>query len=120
MNAMDWLTKVKYLQQNPVPAARQIDYTFQRLMGCVILDKIPPIGRVLNYDERDEFQSRGPEHLLVPVHVKYDPKIDGRPDSEVIEFIDRYITCAIPDKNSYPELYKLVTTVQNQTYVQML
>ena len=26
VNVMDWLTKVKYLQQNPVLAARQNDY----------------------------------------------------------------------------------------------
>ena len=41
---------------------------------------------------------RGPEYLHVLVHVKDTPKVDESPDSEVIEFIDRYITCAILDR----------------------
>ena len=43
-----------------------------------------PIGQVLNYDERDELQSRGPEHLHMPVHVKNAPKTEESPDSEAI------------------------------------
>ena len=85
-------------------------------MGCVILNKMHPIGQVLNYDEQNGFQSRGPKHLHVPVHVKYAQKIDESPDSEVTEFIDRYITFAIRDKDFYPKLYKLLTTVQNHKH----
>ena len=75
VNAMDWLTKVRYLQQNPVLVVRQIDYIFQKLMGFVILCKMHPIGQVLNYYEQDEFQFRGPEDLHVLFHVKDAPKI---------------------------------------------
>ena len=107
---MDWLTKVIYLQPNPIPVIIQIDYIFQKLVGCLILSKMHQIGQVLNYDK---FQSRGPKDLHVLFHFKDAPKIYESPYSEVIEFIDTYITFAVSDKDSYPELYKFVTTVNN-------
>lgn len=82
-------------------------------MACVILDKMHPTGQVLNYDERDEFQSRGPKHLHVPVHLKDAPKTDESPDSEATDLL---ITFVIRDKDSYPKLWKLVTTVQNHKH----
>lgn len=72
-----------------------------------------PTGQVLNYDERDEFQSRGPKHLHVPVHLKDAPKTDESPDSEATDLL---ITFVIRDKDSYPKLWKLVTTVQNHKH----
>lgn len=53
-----------------------------------------PISQILNYDEPHVSQSKVPEHLHLPVHVKDDPKIYESLDSEAIEFFDRYITCA--------------------------
>ena len=36
-----------------------------------------PIGQILNYDDRREFQQRtGLEHAHVQVHIKDAPKID--------------------------------------------
>jgi hypothetical protein len=55
------------------------------------------IGQILNYDKR-EFQQKGPEHMHVGIHIKGAPKIDEDDDSEVTSFIDKYITCAIPDE----------------------
>lgn len=54
-----------------------------------------PISQFLNYDEPHVFQSKVSEHLHLPVHVKDDPKIYESLDSEAIEFVDRYITCAV-------------------------
>lgn len=54
-----------------------------------------PISQFLNYDEPHVFQSKVSEHLHLPVHVKDDPKIYESLDSEAIEVVDRYITCAV-------------------------
>jgi len=62
VNAKDWSTKVSYLKRNPVTVARQIDYIFKQLWGKVILSGMHPIGQILNFDDRREFQSRGTEH----------------------------------------------------------
>ena len=112
VNNMDWSTKLEYLKRNPVTVARQIDHVFKKLFGEVILSGMHPIGQILNYDERREFQSRGTEHIHVPIHVVGAPKIDENEDSEVVEFIDKYITCGLPDKNEHPEFNSLVSKVQ--------
>ena len=63
-----------------------------------------PIGQILNFDNRKEFQNRRTEHMHAPIHVVK--------ESEVVEFIDKYITCALPDETKYPEMSNLVKKVQ--------
>ena len=109
---MDWSTKVNYLKKNPVAVARQIDYIFQQLWGEIILSGMDPTGQILNFDDRREFQIRGMEHMHAPNYVLDAPKIDKNIDSEVIELIDKYITCTLPDEGKYPEINRLVRKVQ--------
>ena len=40
------------------------------------------------------------------------PKVDENEDSEVVECIDRHITCALPDKTKYSEMSNFVKKVQ--------
>ena len=46
--------------------------------------------------------------MHAPIQIVDAPKIDENNNSKVIEFIDKYITCALPDK----EKNKLVRKVQ--------
>ena len=46
------------------------------------------------------------------IHIVDAPKINENNNSKVIEFIDKYITCALPDEEKYPEMNKLVRKVQ--------
>ena len=57
-------------------------------------------------------QSRGTQHFHAAVHVKDAPQIDRELDEEVISFIDKYISCALPDVDSDPELHDLITKRQ--------
>ena len=50
--------------------------------------------------------------MHAPIHIVDAPKIDENEDSEVAEFIDKYITCAVPDATKYPEMSNLVKKVQ--------
>ena len=112
INDMEWSTKVKYLKRNPVTVTRQIDHIFKQVFGKVILSGMHPIGQILNFDERVEFAARGTAHFHCPAHVVGAPKIDVDEDNKVIEFIDKYITCSLPDKEKDAELNTLVKTVQ--------
>ena len=116
IESMSWKTKCSYLRRNPVTVARQIDYRFKQLWKNVLLSGMHPIGQILNYDDRREYQGRGVQHVHAPVHIKDAPKFDNGNDADVIEFIDKYITCAIPDTESTPELSKLVQTVQSHNH----
>ena len=53
--------------------------------------------------------------MHAPIHIVDDPKIDENEDSEAVEFIDKYITCALPDATKYPEMSNLVKKVQTVT-----
>ena len=52
------------------------------------------------------------EHMHASIHIVDAPKINENNNSEVIEFIDKYITCVLPDEEKYPEMNKLVRKVQ--------
>ena len=105
---MDWSKKINYLKRNPVTSAKQIDYVFQQLWGNVIFSGMHPVGQILNFDDRREFQNRRTEHMHASIHLVGAPKIDENKDSEIVEFIDRYITCVLPDETKYPKMSNLV------------
>lgn len=71
-----------------------------------------PTGQILNFDDKREFENRGKKLMHAPIHVADAPKIDISEDSEVVAFIDKYITCALRDETKYPEINKLVKKVQ--------
>ena len=71
-----------------------------------------PVGQILNYDFRREFQGSGIEHLHVPIHVADSPKIDENTGGEAAQFVDRHITYSLPDVESNSELYNLVKPAQ--------
>ena len=58
-----------------------------------------PIRQILNHDDRREFQ-------------------DVDEDSVVTKFIDKFVTASILNENEYPELHKLVTSVQTHSHTQ--
>ena len=97
---MDWIIKINNLKRNPVTVARKIDYVFKQLRGKVILSRMHPIGPFLNFVD-EEFQNRGTGLIHDPVHI-IDVKADKNEDIEVVEFIDKNITCALPDEKKIP------------------
>ena len=112
VESMTWQDKRSWLERNPVTTARHIDYMFEQLWGKVILSGVHPIGQILNYDIRKEMQGRGTQHFHAAVHVKDAPQIDRESDEEVLTFIDKYVSCALPSVDSDPELHTLVTKRQ--------
>lgn len=111
VNDMTTTDKMNWLKRNPVIVARQIDYIFTKFLGPhVLMSGMHIIGQIINFDEAREFQGRCVQHPHVAIHVKDAPILDKNPESEVVQFIDKYITCAIPDKDTEPELHDLVTS----------
>ena len=116
INKMEWKEKVAIFKRNPVTVARQID----KLWGDVILGGLHPIGQILNYDDKREYQHRGTQHLHASIHCKDAPKLDESPDEEMTAFINKHITCSVPDPETRRELYNLVNSVQRHTHKKKL
>ena len=93
VNNMTTTEEMNWLKRNPVIAARKIDYSFTKFLGPnVIMSGMHIIGQIKNYDETREFQGRCVQHPQCAIHVKDATKLDENTDSEIVEFIDKYIT----------------------------
>uniref|UniRef100_A0A671TM37 ATP-dependent DNA helicase n=2 Tax=Sparus aurata TaxID=8175 RepID=A0A671TM37_SPAAU len=109
---LDWKTKCDILRSNPVTVMRMFEKRVEALMTNLILSPARPIGEVEDYFYRVEFQARGSPHIHMLIWIKDSPKFEEDPDSHIMEFIDKYISCKMPDPDTDPELHKIVSEVQ--------
>ncbi len=72
-----------------------------------------PIGKIKDYFYRVEFQQRGSPHVHCLFWIENAPLIDKNTDEEVVQFIDKYVTCELPSSDE--ELLDIVTTVQQHS-----
>uniref|UniRef100_A0A8C4HPS9 ATP-dependent DNA helicase n=1 Tax=Dicentrarchus labrax TaxID=13489 RepID=A0A8C4HPS9_DICLA len=109
---LDWNAKCDILRSNPVTVMRLFEKRVDALMTDLIRSPAQPIGEVEDYFYRVEFQARGSPHIHLLVWIKDAPEFGDQDDAEVINFIDQYITCQMPDPKADPELHKIVSEVQ--------
>ena len=84
-----------------------------RLDACVITflkSSAQPIGEVIEYVIRIEFQARRSPHAHTSIWIKNAPKLGYVDEADVKAFIDKYISCSLPDNNE--ELRDLVEGLQ--------
>uniref|UniRef100_A0A3Q3GL43 ATP-dependent DNA helicase n=1 Tax=Kryptolebias marmoratus TaxID=37003 RepID=A0A3Q3GL43_KRYMA len=110
---LDWNTKCDILRSNPVTVMRMFEKRVDALFRDLILSPAQPIGPVDDYFYRVEFQARGSPHIHAVIWISGAPEMeDPSCCDEVVNFIDRYISCQLPDETTDPELHKIVTEVQ--------
>ncbi|XP_060756276.1 uncharacterized protein LOC132867382 [Neoarius graeffei] len=109
---LDWKAKCDILRSNPVTVMRMFEKRVDALMTNLILSPAQPIGEVEDYFYRVEFQARGSPHIHMLIWIKNSPKFDDASDDEVAAFIDRYISCEMPDPETDLELHGIVSEVQ--------
>ena len=51
-------------------------------------------------------------NVHAPIRIVDATKIDENEDSDLVVYIDKYSTCALPDETKYPEMRNLVKIVQ--------
>ncbi|XP_061154317.1 uncharacterized protein LOC133167487 isoform X2 [Syngnathus typhle] len=109
---LDWATKCEILRGNPVTTMRMFDKRVEALFRDLILSPAQPIGEVVDYFYRLEFQHRGSPHIHCLIWVKGAPVFEESSDKAICDFVSRYISAELPDPQKEPELYKKVTEVQ--------
>ena len=112
---MDWATHCNIIYSNPVTAARMFEHRVKKFIKQVIQSDAHPIGHVVDYFYRTEFQQRGwPHiHMLVWVDNAPDPCTDS--DDTIEAFIDKYISCELPSEEDDPELHEIVQSCQTHS-----
>ena len=66
----------------------------------VLRSEVFPLGKLTDFYMRKEFQQRGSPHVHSLLWIENAPKYGISPLNEVIEFIDRTITCILLNTDS--------------------
>ena len=112
---MDWETHRRTINSNPVTACCMFENRVQHFIHDVILSPAEAIGHITDYFFRTEFQTRGWPHIHCLFWSQNAPKFDGSGDAEEFNnYIDRYITCRLPDDND-ETLNEIVKSVQTHS-----
>lgn len=115
--AMSFDEKSDWLSRNPVTAARHFQYRLNTLLNEFLKSTAKPLGEIVDYGIRIEFQARGSPHAHCVIWVKDAPKFGVSEDSEVCAFIDKYISCAIPkEEGKLKELVLLLQQHKHSSY----
>ncbi|XP_048731467.2 uncharacterized protein LOC125648408 [Ostrea edulis] len=101
------------MRKDPLLAATHFDRRFRALLKHVILGKTKPLGTVLDYFARIEFQNRGSPHVHMFLWIDGLPaELNHNTSSEFIHYIDRTISSNVPDVEQDYELNLLVKKLQ--------
>ena len=103
---LTWAEKCRLIQSDPATCARHFDRQVQ-LLFKFLKDDVEPLGPLVDYFYRVEFQQRGSPHIHCLLWIKDSPKIEGDVE-DVIEFIDKYISCSKPTIESNEEISALI------------
>ena len=95
-------------------ASRMFVHRLTTFFRCVICGKSFPLGEVLDYMHRTEFQNRGSPHGHCLLWVKDAPKFGVDDDESVEKFIDKYQTCSLEIEDEH--LRNVVSTVQRHVH----
>ncbi|XP_062597817.1 uncharacterized protein LOC134259232 [Saccostrea cucullata] len=112
---LDWSEKNEVLRSNPVTVARVFEHRFHVFQRDVISSPSEPIGKVVDFFQRVEFQQRGSPHMHCLYWIENAPKLNEHGKEEVCKFIDKYVSCALPSESVDPELRNIVLAVQQHS-----
>ena len=97
--------------EDPISVSRKFSLKFHAFFRTIIV-KGGVLGKVDHFYWKKEYQARGAPHYHVLLWIN-DAPVVGCDDPEVVlSWIQERITCHIPDKESDPELHRLVTRYQ--------
>ena len=97
--------------EDPISVSRKFSQKFHDFFDTVLI-KGAVLGEVTHSFWKKEYQSRGAPHYHVLLWIKDAPVIGVDPEHVVTEWINKRISCHIPDEKGSPELHRLVTKYQ--------
>ena len=114
VSTLSFQEKSNWLRRNPVTAARHFHYRLNTFFQEFLKSTAKPLGEIVDYAIRIEFQARGSPHAHCVIWVKNAPKFEVDDNSEVCDFIDQYISCEIPKTEC--KLKELVLLLQQHKH----
>ena len=75
----------------------------QLFIRDVLKSSVMPIGEIVDYFYRVEFQQRGSPHIHGLFWVKGAPQYERSCNEDIVKFVDKYITCFKPNSSNEME-----------------
>jgi hypothetical protein len=103
------------IANDPVSTSMFFHIKFETFINEIIKNKNGPFGEITHYFVRLEYQSRGAPHMHIKLWVKNAPIYGINSNQEIMVFIDKHISCELPNAYENPQLYELVHKFQMHT-----
>ena len=104
------------LNLNPVVVAKHFQCRLECFFKEVLLSSVNPIGKIIYYAIRVEFQRRGSLHAHCLLWTSDCPQLTEDNIQDYTDFIDQHVSGELPDINYDPELYGLVNFYQRHLH----
>ncbi len=113
-STLSWTEYCKLINKNPVAAVTMFERRVKAVAKLIKSDVQPLGGKVLDAFLRREMQDRGWPHIHGMFWIEGAPSMHES-DEKHIEFVEKIISCSIPDQETDPELHEIVTSVQRHS-----
>ena len=113
VKTMSWERKTHYLRRNPVTAVKLFENRVQSMFKFLKSDA-DPVGFLVDFIVKIEFQARGSPHAHCLLWIKDAPKLKEDPPEDVEAFVRKHCTAKIPEDDE--ELAALVTSRQKHSH----
>lgn len=100
---------------DPVTIVQQFYRRVDAMFTILTTKEGGPLGVVEHYFWRMEMQARGAPHIHCKLWIKDAPIVGKNTPEEIMAFIEKYITCQLPNQTTCPQLFELVTRYQLHT-----
>ncbi|XP_061173536.1 uncharacterized protein LOC133182702 [Saccostrea echinata] len=94
IDKMTWAEKTDLVQKDPVTCVRFFDHRVHVFINTVLKSEHHPVGELIDFFYRVEFQHRGSPHIHMLMWIKDAPKFKEDPVTHIAKFIDKYVSCS--------------------------
>lgn len=90
---LTWTENCELIKADPVTCTRYFYHRVQAFISDVLKSPLAPLGNVLDYFYRVEFQQRGSPHIHMLVWIEGAPKFGKNSNEEIADFVHQHSTC---------------------------
>ena len=90
---MTWQEKSELIKSDPVTCARNFEHMVQLFFRDFLKSPLKPIGEIVDFFYRVEFQKRGSPHIHCLFWIKNAPQYGKDSNEDICKFVDKYVSC---------------------------
>ena len=114
IEGLTWQEKTKLVQRDPVTCSRYFDHRVQEFLNAILKSNSEPIGKLIDFFYRVEFQQLGSPHIHMLVWIENAPTLEKSSEEEIVKFVHKYLTCSVNDAET-AHLVELQTHKHSRT-----